>query len=80
MVAAQTSTFETPKGWLAAFLGANRAEAPRRRAERTRQPVECVVAPEVSAAILAVDFIEDRVRAATSGFEMGEYEPFARRN
>lgn len=84
MAATEDAATEIERGWLSVLFGASQARPAGKWASRRMRPgmrpVEFVVAPEVSAAILEVDLIEDRARAATSGFELGEYEPMARRN
>ena len=35
--------------------------------------------PELPVSMLGIEYIEERVRAATSGFEMGDYDPPAMR-
>lgn len=79
MVAVVSSVPVASKGWFAGLFLSPRTA----RIERIARPAD--TGPEFLAAIeaatlrLALDGVEDRVRAATSGFEMGEYEPPARR-
>jgi hypothetical protein len=65
-----------PRGWLAVLFGAPQAAPARRLPLRLdRGPL-----PQALATLAAMELTEERMRAATSGFEMGEYEPLARRN
>ena len=65
------------KEWLAGLFGTQQ----KQRAHRWVRPVEELAeAGSMVLADLASEFVEQRVRAATSGFEMGEYVPVTRRN
>ncbi len=77
MAATATPTAEVERGWLATLFGQPAMPA---RALRRRSAPGAGLAADAAAALLALDRLEERARAATSGFEMGEYEPLARRN
>jgi hypothetical protein len=76
MAAIETPIAGTRKGWLAGIFGLATPTAPpsaqRRRGQRTFTAHPAV-------AELVAGQTEQRARDATSGFEMGEFEPHARR-
>ncbi|MBX3530558.1 MAG: hypothetical protein KF849_08115 [Rhizobiaceae bacterium] len=75
MVATETQ-LNTSRGWLTVLFGAQPA-APVQHRSQVR---DYAASPQMVAMLVAAELTEERARAATSGFEMGEYEPLARRN
>ena len=67
----------TTRGWLAGLFGSQPVARPSRW---VRPMEELAETGAIALSELVSEFTEQRARAATSGFEMGEYEPLARRN
>lgn len=78
MVAAETLP-NTPRGWLAVLRGGQPSMPVRHWAPQLPDADE-PISPQAAAMLVALELTEERMRAATSGFEMGEYEPLARRS
>jgi hypothetical protein len=77
MAAIEITADGTPRGWFAGLFAARPMPATKRYVRVDRGGP---VAPHLVAAQTVMAMAEERSRAATSGFEMGEYEPLLRRN
>jgi hypothetical protein len=77
MAAVEITAEATPRGWFATLFGGQPRPVAARPIRRLSQRT---FSAHPAVAQLAAELTEQRARDATSGFEMGEYEPHARRN